>query len=203
MQTLRSCLRSLQHFRLSTSNGPGPLHSIPIRHYWRGKENSRLSVTLNQRVNEPSLPLRYNPLIVQFLGNLMKHGKLARAEKQLFATFDYLHRITSEDPYKLFANAVAKASPVVLTRSIKSTRIKTLIVPRALTQRQSFRRGMRWIIECSKKRPEKILHVRLANEMLGVLAGSSEVIKKKQLVYRQAVANRVNVTKPLGKRKLR
>ena len=49
---------------------------------------------------------------------------------------------------------------------------------------------MRWLREASKKRSEKSIKVRLANEILEASEGKGGAIKKKDEVHRMAEANK-------------
>ena len=50
--------------------------------------------------------------------------------------------------------------------------------------------GMRWIRESAKKRSEKSIKVRLANELLEASEGKGGAIKKKDEVHKMAEANK-------------
>ena len=50
--------------------------------------------------------------------------------------------------------------------------------------------GMRWIRESAKKRSEKSIKVRLANELLEASEGKGGAVKKKDEVHKMAEANK-------------
>ncbi|KAG8898660.1 hypothetical protein FRC01_010822 [Tulasnella sp. 417] len=69
---------------------------------------------------------------------------------------------------------------------------KNVPSPRALNERQSTKQALRWILAASEKRPDKSLTHRLAKEVVAVVRGDSDVLKRKEEVHRQAVVNRAN-----------
>ena len=71
---------------------------------------------------------------------------------------------------------------------------KSLQVPVALTRRQSERKALKWIIDASKKRPDRELERRLAAEFLAVVEGTSSAIGKKEEQHKIATVNRANAS---------
>jgi small subunit ribosomal protein S7 len=50
--------------------------------------------------------------------------------------------------------------------------------------------SMRWIVEAARKRGEKSMGMRLANELLDAAEGKGSAIKKREDVHRMAEANK-------------
>jgi small subunit ribosomal protein S7 len=50
--------------------------------------------------------------------------------------------------------------------------------------------SMRWIVEAARKRGEKSMGMRLANELLDAAEGKGAAIKKREDVHRMAEANK-------------
>ncbi|KAL7746235.1 hypothetical protein RI367_004056 [Sorochytrium milnesiophthora] len=95
-------------------------------------------------------------------------------------------------PEVLFAQAVATCAPIVDTKSFKRG-TKVMQIPRALTERQRSRKAIMWILEAAQKRTSKRFAERLGGEIADVLAGTSEAVKKKDALYKVALASRSNV----------
>jgi len=72
---------------------------------------------------------------------------------------------------------------------------KSLSTPQPLTEKQRKRQAWKWIVDASDKREgtEKDFGKRLAQEVVAVLSGQSEAIKKKEATHSQAVTARANV----------
>jgi hypothetical protein len=67
---------------------------------------------------------------------------------------------------------------------------KSIAQPQTLNERQRTRFGVDWIIQASEKRGGASLEVRMAKEMIAVVQGNSEALKKKEEVHRFAMLNR-------------
>ena len=77
------------------------------------------------------------------------------------------------------------------TVEVKSRRVggSTYQVPIEVAPKRGIDLAMRWLVTYSKLRSEKSMMLRLANEMLDVLAGRGGSIRKRDEVYRVAKAN--------------
>ena len=129
---------------------------------------------------------------LEFLTNLlMKDGKKAQAQRFTTRTLSIIAAVTNSNPLPLVHDAIARTAPLVKMQSKKQGG-KTLQVPVVLTQRQSTRKALTWIIEASKKRPDRELERRLAAEFLAVVEGTSNAIVKKEEQHRIATVNRAN-----------
>ncbi|SNX85953.1 related to RSM7 - mitochondrial ribosomal protein, small subunit [Melanopsichium pennsylvanicum] len=137
------------------------------------------------------LPPKSDPTL-EFLTNLlMKDGKKAQAQRFTTRTLSIISIITNSNPLPLIHDAISRTAPLVKLQSKKQGG-KTLQVPVALTQRQSTRKALTWIIDASKKRPDRELEKRLAAEFLAVVEGTSNAIAKKEEQHRVATVNRAN-----------
>lgn len=81
------------------------------------------------------------------------------------------------------------ASPAVRVVMYKMG-AKSIGVPMPLNEKQRARYGVEWILMASEKKPSKLLEVRLAREIVSVIQGNSEALKKKEEVHKFAMLNR-------------
>ncbi|ORY64764.1 ribosomal protein S7 domain-containing protein [Leucosporidium creatinivorum] len=168
--------------------------------------NSRLSPTLSSSsLSSIPIPSRAPPpptaspttdtLLLSRLARLvMKSGKLARAHSHLDTMLQHIHLTTQSPPLPILHRALQVASPSIrIVGRRKGT--KSLPTPQPLTTEQRLRQAWLWIVEASDKRQgaEKIFGKRLAQEVLAVLSGQSEAIKKKEARHMQGVVGRANV----------
>lgn len=65
-----------------------------------------------------------------------------------------------------------------------------MIKPVALGEKERTRYAVEWILKASKSKSGQTLEERLAREMISVIQGNSEALKKKEEVHKQAMANR-------------
>lgn len=123
----------------------------------------------------------------------MKDGKKAQAQRFTTRTLHLISTMTNSNPLPLLHDAISRTAPLVKLQSKKQGG-KTLQVPVALTRRQSERKALTWIIEASKRRPDRELEKRLAAEFLAVVEGTSSAIAKKEEQHRAATVNRANAS---------
>lgn len=60
----------------------------------------------------------------------------------------------------------------------------------ALGEKQRTKYGVRWILEASQKKMGKTVEERLAREMVSVVRGDSEALRKKEEIHKFAMVNR-------------
>ena len=138
-----------------------------------------------------TLPPKTDPTLELLTNLLMKDGKKAQAQRFTTRTLSIIANVTNSNPLPLLQDAIARTAPLVKLQSKKQGG-KSLQVPVALTQRQSKRKALTWIIDASQKRPDRELEKRLAAELLAVVEGTSGAIAKKEEQHRMATVNRAN-----------
>ncbi|KAG9020262.1 hypothetical protein FS837_008387 [Tulasnella sp. UAMH 9824] len=174
----------------STSSAPPP--SVPT-------PSSQGPPTLSSMPLAPSpptfspvfIPPAEDPLLSLLTNIIMRDGKRHRAARLVTDTLSYLHSVTLAPPLPILREAVRLASPAVKVVTLRKS-AKNLPSPRALNERQSTKQALRWILAASEKRSDKSLTHRLAKEVVAVVRGDSDVLKRKEEVHRLAVVNRAN-----------
>ncbi|GAA6044288.1 hypothetical protein JCM8097_008678 [Rhodosporidiobolus ruineniae] len=111
---------------------------------------------------------------------IMRDGKLARCHSHLDSMLQHLQLATSSPPLPLLRKAIDLASPSIRIVGRRNG-TKVLQTPQPLTAPQRRRQAWKWIVDASDKRQgvEKAFGKRLALEVLAVLNGQSEALKKK------------------------
>lgn len=129
-------------------------------------------------------------------------GKYARAAKLTSQMLLFIQSSTRSPPMPIVQQAILDASPAV--KCLRQKRgAKVLVKPTALNERQRIGKGTEWILEACRYRPGITFPERLAQEILGVVQGDSQALKKKAeqhefaTVNRFVVALRVDFTYPL------
>jgi small subunit ribosomal protein S7 len=121
----------------------------------------------------------------------MQDGKLSRSHSHLTQMLSQLQLQTSSPPLPILYKALELTSPQVrIVGRRKGT--KVLQTPQPLNQKQKVRQAWLWIVEASDKRQatEKEFGKRLAQEVVSVLNGQSEALKKLVARHEQAVTGR-------------
>ncbi len=134
-------------------------------------------------------PVYNSQLLTKFVNVLMKCGKKTVAEKILYNALGLIHERTDEDPMKVFKKAVENVKPTV---EVKSRRVggSTYQVPVEVRPSRRLALSMRWLIQNAKRRSEKTMDLRLANELMDAAAHRGNAVKKKEDTHRMAEANK-------------
>ena len=127
--------------------------------------------------------------VSKFFKVVMLHGKKAVAEGIVYGAFEYIESTAKKSPLDVFQQALTNCKPIV---EVKSRRVggANYQVPVEVRPSRRMALGMRWIRESAKKRSEKSIKVRLANELLEASEGKGGAIKKKDEVHKMAEANK-------------
>ena len=97
--------------------------------------------------------------------------------------------ITKEDPVVVYERAIENASPIleVASRRVGGANYQ---VPGEVRPSRRMALSMRWLREAARKRSEKSMGLRLANELLEAAEGRGSAMKKRDEVHRMAEANK-------------
>lgn len=139
-----------------------------------------------------NLPTKSDEILESFINHLQRDGKKSLATTQVLGMMKYLSIALNSDPLPALTHAIELASPMVKIQTRKQG-AKNTPVPTPLTTRQMRRKAIVGIINASKKRNDREIERRLAKEVLGILEGNSETLRKKEEVHRDAVRNRSNL----------
>jgi small subunit ribosomal protein S7 len=134
-------------------------------------------------------PKFHNELLAKFINILMVDGKKSTAEKIVYGALDILVEKSDKDHLELFETALDNIRPQV---EVKSRRVggSTYQVPVEVRPVRRNALAMRWLVEAARKRGEKSMAQRLANEMLDASDSKGSAVKKREDVHRMAEANK-------------
>ena len=134
-------------------------------------------------------PLYGSVDVSKFVNVLMLDGKKAVAERMLYGAFEQIKTKASKDPIEVFLSALANCKPVV---EVKSRRVggANYQVPVEVRPSRRSALAMRWLREAAKKRGEKSMGIRLANELVEASENRGGAVKKRDEVHRMAEANK-------------
>ena len=111
-------------------------------------------------------PLYGSVDVSKFVNVLMLDGKKAVAERMLYGAFELIKtKAAGRDALEIFGQALNNAKPAV---EVKSRRVggANYQVPVEVRPVRRMALAMRWLREAAKKRSEKSMGQRLANEFL-------------------------------------
>jgi len=137
-------------------------------------------------------PKFHSELLAKFVNILMVDGKKSTAEKIVYGALDVLATKSDKDQLELFETALENIRPSV---EVKSRRVggSTYQVPVEVRPVRRNALAMRWLVEAARKRGEKSMALRLANEMLDASDSKGSAVKKREDVHRMADANQAFV----------
>lgn len=129
-------------------------------------------------------------LVAKFVNSLMKDGKKSVAQKILYGAFDQLkEKVAGEEPINTFKKAVDNVKPSL---EVRSRRVGGSVyqVPVDVRPVRRTALAIRWLVDNSRKRGEKDMATRLANEIADAFNNRGNAIKKKEETHRMADANK-------------
>ena len=126
----------------------------------------------------------------KFMNVIMEGGKKAVAERIIYGALELIEKKNPDkDPLEAFVVAINNVKPMV---EVKSRRVggANYQVPVEVRPVRRLALSMRWIKEAARKRGEKSMAQRLANELLAATEGRGGAMKKRDEVHRMAEANK-------------
>ncbi|AKC60711.1 30S ribosomal protein S7 [Blochmannia endosymbiont of Camponotus (Colobopsis) obliquus] len=129
-------------------------------------------------------------LLAKFINIIMLHGKKSVAEKIVYQALDILlTRRPSVVHLEVFELAIDNVRPIV---EVKSRRVggSTYQVPVEVRPVRRDTLAMRWIVHAARKRLDKSMVLRLANELDDAVDNKGSAVKKREEVHRIAEANK-------------
>jgi small subunit ribosomal protein S7 len=130
-----------------------------------------------------------NVELSKFMNVIMESGKKAVAERIIYGALDQVEKKANKDPLEVFLTALNNVKPMV---EVKSRRVggANYQVPVEVRPIRRVALAMRWLKESARKRGEKSMAQRLANELLEASEGRGGAMKKRDEVHRMAEANK-------------
>ncbi|MEY2952912.1 MAG: putative ribosomal protein [Pseudomonadota bacterium] len=128
--------------------------------------------------------------LAKFMNVIMQGGKKAIAERIVYGALEQIQKKhPDKNPMEAFEVAIANVKPMV---EVKSRRVggANYQVPVEVRPVRRLALSMRWLKEAAKKRGEKSMALRLANELLEATEGRGGAMKKRDEVHRMAEANK-------------
>lgn len=130
-----------------------------------------------------------NQTVAKFVNVIMYDGKKSVAERIMYGALDLIAERAKRDPLEVFNEALENVRPQV---EVKSRRVggATYQVPVEVRPARRTALAMRWIAEAARRRNEKSMTQRLANELMDAAENRGGAAKKREDVHRMAEANK-------------
>ena len=134
-------------------------------------------------------PIYNSKIITKFINSLMKDGKKSIATKIFYDALETIEKKSDEKGIDVFNAAIENIKPVM---EVKSRRVggATYQVPIEVRPARQQSLAIRWLITYARRRSERLMKDRLANELMDAANSRGAAYKKKEDTYKMAEANK-------------
>jgi small subunit ribosomal protein S7 len=135
-------------------------------------------------------PVYNNIIVTKFINKLMLDGKKSVSEKIMYSAIDMINaKVEDKDGIEVFIEAIENIKPII---EVKSRRVggATYQVPVEVRPVRQLSLALRWLVDSARKRNERTMAQRLANELMEAATDKGSAFKKKEDTYRMAEANK-------------
>ena len=134
-------------------------------------------------------PLYNNKLVTRLINAIMLDGKKGTAQKIVYGAFDKVAEKSGKDALEVFEEAMNNIMPML---EVKARRIggATYQVPIEVRPERRQALALRWLTMFSRKRGEKTMQDRLANEILDAANNTGAAVKRKEDMHKMAESNK-------------
>ena len=134
-------------------------------------------------------PIYNNKVVTKLINSIMLDGKRGIAQKIVYGAFAKMEAKAGKPAVEVFEEAMNNVMPVL---EVKARRIggATYQVPIEVRPDRRQALALRWITMFSRKRGEKTMEERLANELLDASNNTGASVKRKEDMHKMAEANK-------------
>ncbi|MCL2176629.1 MAG: 30S ribosomal protein S7 [Firmicutes bacterium] len=134
-------------------------------------------------------PMYGTKVVTKLINQIMYDGKRGTAQKIVYSAFAKMEAKMGKPALEIFEKAMENIKPSV---EVKARRVggQTYQVPMDIRADRRQTLGIRWLTNFSRKRNEKTMDQRLANEIMDAFNGSGASVKRREEMHKMADANR-------------
>lgn len=134
-------------------------------------------------------PVYHDQVVTKLINNIMLDGKKGTAQRICYDAFDMVKEKTGRDALEVFKEALENVMPKL---EVKARRVggSTYQVPMEVAPERRQALGLRWLVMFARKRSEKTMAERLANELVDAINSTGGAFKRKEDMHKMADANR-------------
>ena len=137
-------------------------------------------------------PKHGSEMLAKFINMVMKDGKKSTAESIVYGALEGISTRSGqseEQAVSTLEQALDNVKPIV---EVKSRRVggATYQVPIEVRPARRQTLAMRWLIDAARRRNEKSMAQRLANELMDAADNRGAAVKKREDTHRMAEANK-------------
>jgi small subunit ribosomal protein S7 len=144
--------------------------------------------TVPKRETPPD-PVYHSALVTKFINSMMFGGKRSTSQAIMYGALEVVQQRSGDDPLKVFKKAVDNVKPML---EVKSRRVggSNYQVPVEVNPNRRTSLALRWLIGYARKRPERTMVQKLANELLDASNMRGSAVKKREDTHKMAEANK-------------
>jgi small subunit ribosomal protein S7 len=134
-------------------------------------------------------PVYNDKVVTKLINNIMLDGKKGVAQKIVYGAFAQMEEKTGKPALEVFQEAMNNVMPQL---EVKARRVggATYQVPIEVKPDRRQALALRWITMFSRKRGEKTMQDRLANELMDAANNTGASVKRKEDMHKMAEANK-------------
>ncbi len=134
-------------------------------------------------------PIYGSKVVTKLVNQIMLDGKKGIAQGIVYDAFNKMQEKTGQDAMEVFNQAMANVMPVL---EVKARRVggSNYQVPIEIRPERRQTLAIRWIVINARKRSEREMADRLANELIDAMNNTGGSVKKKDDTHRMAEANK-------------
>ncbi len=134
-------------------------------------------------------PVYNSKVVTKLINNIMLDGKKGTAQKIVYGAFEKVNAKSGKEAMEVFEAAMNNLMPVL---EVKARRVggATYQVPVEVRPERRQALALRWLTMFSRKRSEKTMIDRLANEILDASNNTGNAVKRKEDMHKMAEANK-------------
>ncbi|MCL2846183.1 MAG: 30S ribosomal protein S7 [Firmicutes bacterium] len=134
-------------------------------------------------------PIYRSQVVTKLINQIMQDGKKGTAQAIVYGAFDRMAKKTNVDAMTAFTQALENIMPLLET---KARRVggSNYQVPMEVRPARRQTLGIRWLVNFARKRNEKTMEERLANELVDAYNQTGGAFKKKEEVHKMAESNK-------------
>lgn len=134
-------------------------------------------------------PLYGSKVVTKLVNQVMLDGKKGIAQGIVYDAFTMMSEKTGKEAMEVFNQALANVMPQL---EVKARRVggSNYQVPMEIREERRQTLAIRWIVLNARKRSDRDMYARLANELIDAFNGTGGAVKKKEEMHRMAEANK-------------
>ena len=134
-------------------------------------------------------PIYNSKVVTKLVNQIMLDGKKGIAQGIVYDAFNKMQEKTGQDAMEVFNQAMANVMPVL---EVKARRVggSNYQVPIEISPARQQTLAIRWLVTYARKRNEKSMEEKLANEIMDAYNSTGGAFKKKDDTHKMAESNK-------------